>query len=249
MAGFVLRATSDYLPEILQSDSPPRLLSPEEVGLVMAELPAAEKARSHRAFYRGQLLNWFFTSTMASALDDKIVSRMRAVCLWATWQPWEIHEILTLHAYFRHQHELLLEEVNSDFVRQLQASAPEYESPDDYFEIRSSVLHPPVSDTQVNLASTAPSLSPAGSAWPAPPCPEPVPCLLPTHGLQVPELVLLGSHQNQGAVTVRLDRESGWHRTLPAQWPVSRAQLVRAARPATGWLVMLPDGDSPAPCL
>jgi hypothetical protein len=160
MADFVMRATSDRLPDSLHS--PPRLLSREEAGRIMAGLSAAEKARIHRAFYRGQLLNWFFTSPVAPTLDDRMTNRVKALCLWATWTGWEIREILTVHAYFRHQHELILEQVNSDFLRQLEASAPEYESPDDYFEIRSSILHPPfetcicvdstcVSDPQVNL--------------------------------------------------------------------------------------------------
>lgn len=44
-------------------------------------------------------------------------------CLWATWQPWEVCEIKTLHAYFRHQHEPVLDNVSSDFIQRLEAIA------------------------------------------------------------------------------------------------------------------------------
>ncbi|KAK4097186.1 hypothetical protein N658DRAFT_297268 [Parathielavia hyrcaniae] len=142
LADFVMRATSDQVPDSLHS--PPRLLSCMEAGLVMAQLSMTERTRIFRAFYCGQLMNYYFTSPKARELDEATATRVKALCLWATWMPWEIREILTLHSYFRHQHELILEQVNADFIYQLEAAAPPLHRKDSYTETRSSIPPPPI---------------------------------------------------------------------------------------------------------
>lgn len=120
MADFFMRATSNNLPDSLHAR--PQLMPAKEARKIMAQLSPGERARIHRAFYRGQLLNCVL-APRTSPFGQLVANALKAWCLWATWQPWEVQEIMTLHAYIRHQHELLLETVSGDFIHRLQAIA------------------------------------------------------------------------------------------------------------------------------
>ncbi|GAB1319888.1 hypothetical protein MFIFM68171_10098 [Madurella fahalii] len=119
IADFVLRATSDHLPEALHDR--PALLPMAKTRKVMTQLSLAEKARLHRAFYREEFLNWFFSSQEPKVGSIDEVNLVKAWCISVTWPPWETQEIMATHAYAKHQYELVHEAINVDFIRQLEA--------------------------------------------------------------------------------------------------------------------------------
>lgn len=119
IADLVSRASSSHLPEALHAR--PVLLPMETTRHVMAQLSPVEKARLHRAFYREEFLNRFFAPQ-----EDKLggidqVNLVKAWCMSVTWPPWETQEIMTAHAYIKHQLELVHEAINADFIQRLES--------------------------------------------------------------------------------------------------------------------------------
>ena len=85
-----------------------------------------------RAFYRWQLLNCVAMFPRTRQLN-LLGTTFKAWCLCVTWTPWEVCKIETVHAYFRHQYELILDAVNADFIHRLEAMAtPDCPDTDDW---------------------------------------------------------------------------------------------------------------------
>jgi hypothetical protein len=132
LADFFIRAMSNNLPDSLHAR--PQLLPPKEARRIMAQLSPTETARIHRAFYRWQLLNCVAMFPRARQLNLLALNAFKAWCLCVTWKPWEVCEVETLHAYFRHQYELILDTVNADFIHRLEAMAtPDCPNTDDWW--------------------------------------------------------------------------------------------------------------------
>jgi hypothetical protein len=132
LADFFMRAMSISLPDSLHAR--PQLLPAREARRIMARLSPTETARIHRAFYRWQLLNCVAMFPRARQLTLLALNAFKAWCLCMTWKPWEVCEVETLHAYFRHQYELILDAVNADFIHRLEAMAtPDCPDTDDWW--------------------------------------------------------------------------------------------------------------------
>jgi hypothetical protein len=132
LADLFMRAMSDNLPDSLHAR--PQLLPARDARRIMTQLSPEETARIHRAFYRWQLLNCVTMFPRARQLNLLALNAFKAWCLCMTWKPWEVCEVETLHAYFRHQHELILDTVSADFIHRLEGmAAPDCPNTDDWW--------------------------------------------------------------------------------------------------------------------
>lgn len=127
-ADLASKASSDNLPDGLHTR--PALLPLNTARQINAQLSVVERARLQRALYREEFINRFTQLHIIPTVGIDMVGPYKAWCLSSTWSRREVYETLGAHWYCRHQHELVLENISSDFIHRLSTHLDHAPKPD-----------------------------------------------------------------------------------------------------------------------